>query len=219
MWVMASFTNYNACEYASTGIDFVKTQTQTALEANDLAMVKFFTYKALNTIDKTKTNFIDCGCEEASGPIDMVEKNLKLVALANNLDETKKFLNVALQSTILSMQLLREHEEKNSSFYGDDVLVMNTKSSFQETGRIEKPRGQAIEDQVNKSLKDFKTSLDNVVAHVECADAFTFISKLHKKAKEDLKNPGLSESEKVYHQKVKEIAYTALLSLEGCPVD
>ena len=218
-WMMVAFTNYNSCEYANTNIDFVKTQTQTALEANDINIVKLFTNNALDAIDQTKSTFIDCGCLEATDPINSIEKNLKLVTRATKIEESKDLLKVALQNVVLSIKLLREHEEENTSFYGNDVLEMNTKSSLDRQGGIVLPKGKAREELIYESLTEFKISIDNVVKNVDCEDAFFFISKIHKNAKRDLNNISLSENERFYHEKVRDIAYQALLKLDGCPVD
>ncbi len=217
--LMVSFKGLDACEYANTSIDFVKTQTQTALQAKDLNMVKLFSNKALNTMAKTKTNFIDCGCVSATETIDHIEKNLTLVSRSKNLKESKTFLKAALQSTLLSIALLREYEEEKDSFYGDDVLVMNTRSAIDEQGGIITPRGKVHEEKIRKSLVEFRESLANVIKYVECTEAFSFISKIHRKAKNDLEDPALSDNEKFYHEQIRDISYQALLQLDGCPVD
>lgn len=218
-WMMAAFKSYNSCEFANTNIDFVKDQTQTALEANDINIVKLFSNNALDIIDQTKNDFIECGCTEATEPINTIEKNLQLVSRSTKLEESKTFLKAALQNVILSIKLLREHEEENSSFYGDDVLVMNTKSALDEQGGVLLPKGKAREELIYESLTEFKISIDNVVKNVDCEDAFFFISKLHKNAKRDLDNISLSENERFYHEKVSDITYQALLKLDGCPLD
>lgn len=208
-----------SCEYANTNIDFVKTQTQTALAANDLQLVKLFTNNALEVIDQTKTDFIDCGCTEANTYINSIEKNLKQVAGTTELETSRIFLRAALQNARFSIQLLRKHEEQNSSYYGDDVLVMNTKAVLKQQGGVVVPIGKARLEMIDKSIAEFRQSIADVVAHVECKDAFVFVTKLHKNAKKDLEDVSLSENEIFYHQKVRDITYEALLKLNGCPLE
>ena len=54
LWLMASFTTpANACEYASSNIEYIKNKIVDAVLADDLNMAKYHAYKALNGIEKT----------------------------------------------------------------------------------------------------------------------------------------------------------------------
>ena len=216
---LPSAKSYNPCEFANTNIDFVKTQTQTALEARDINIVKLFTNNALDIIEQTKSDFMDCGCVEATEPINSIKENLDAVTQSKELAQSKAYLKAALQSVMLSIELLRDYEDDNSSFYGNDVLVMNTTTAIDEQGGIVVPKGKAREQMVNNSLEEFKNSIEGVIKDVPCEEAFFFISKLHKNAKAELTSVSLSENERIYHEKVRDIAYQALLKLNGCPVE
>jgi len=215
--VMASFTTFNACAFANQNTEFIKIHTQLAIEAPDFEKSKYHAYKALKGINKTKNNFKDCGCENALINIKQAEHNLKQATKTNSLEASKSFLQTALKSTITSIDALEEFEDVDNTTYGNDVLVLNTKQVLNEQGGVILPKAKRLKEAIELNVSQFEKSLQNVLEHVECEDAFNFISKLHAKTKERLDDKSLSEAKIYYHGRVKEITYSALLSLEGCP--
>lgn len=58
LWLMASFTTpANACQYASTNLEYIKSKIQEAVVADNLNMTKYHAYKALNGIEKRRAIF------------------------------------------------------------------------------------------------------------------------------------------------------------------
>ena len=215
--LMASFATLNACAFANQHTVFIKSQTQLAIEASDLEKAKYYAYKALKGINKTRSNYKNCGCKPALVNISQAEQNLREATKAKSFDDSKTFLQIALKSTLTSIDALEEFEEDNSH-YGDDVLVLNTKQVIEDQGGVLLPKSKQLKETMDNSLMDFEKSLENIVQHVECADAFSFISKIHDKTKNKLSDPSLSDAKKYYNGRVKEITYNALITLEGCPV-
>lgn len=215
--LMASFTTINACAFANQHSVFIKSQTQLAIESSDLEQAKYYAYKALKGINKTKNNFKDCGCENALVNIKQAEQNLKQATKTNSLEASKSFLQTALKSTMISINALEEFEDGDNTTYGNDVLVLNTKQVLNEQGGVILPKAKRLKEAIDLNVSQFEQSLQNVLEHVECGDAFNFISKIHTKTKEKLGDKSLSEAKIYYHGRVKEITYNALLSLEGCP--
>ena len=215
---MASFTTINACAFANQHTEFIKNQTQLAIKASDFEKAKYYAYKALKGINKTKNNFKNCGCEDALENIYQAEQSLKEATKANSFKNSKAFLEVALKSTLSSINALDEFENNNQSEYGDDLLVLNTKQVLNDQGGVLLPKSKQLQETMDNSLIEFENSLENILQHVECADAFNFISKIHDKTKNKLNQGSLSEAKSYYHNRVKEITYDALLRLEGCPV-
>ncbi|WP_396591990.1 hypothetical protein [Allomuricauda sp. R78024] len=217
--LMASFTTRNACEYANSNIEYIKSQTEKAIIADDFEMSKYFVYKALNGIEKTKLNFIDCGCE---GTIESLEKALfylKEATRAETFEASKKSLHIALESTTIGIKVLKTFEEEFSSSYGNDMLVLNTKDAIDQQNGILMPQGEALRKRVHNCLLGFETSLDKVVNEVECKEAQGFITKIHEEARLTLLNTELSEPKKQYYQRVKTISHDALSKLGDCPLD
>ena len=60
-----TFAERKACAYAGSNIGFVKTQTENAISARDLEQSKYFAYKALNAIEKSREQMEECGCKYA----------------------------------------------------------------------------------------------------------------------------------------------------------
>ncbi len=217
--LLTSFTTRNACEYANSNLEYIKSQTQAAIVASDFEMSKYFAYKALNSIEKTKFNFIDCGCE---GTIESLEKalsHLKKATIAESQETSKKSLHRALESTEIGIKVLKIFEQEFSSSYGNATLVLNTKDAIDSQGGILLPQGELLRQKVHDCLLGFETSLDKVVEGVECQEASRFISKIHEEARLILLNTELSEPKKQYHQRVKTITQDALVKLGECSID
>ncbi|WP_133248438.1 hypothetical protein [Flagellimonas aquimarina] len=217
--LMTSFTTRNACEYANSNIEYIKSQTEKAIIADGFEMSKYHVYKALNAIEKSRLNFVDCGCE---GTIESLEKALfylKEATKAESFNDSKKSLHIALESTTIGIKVLKTFEEEHSSSYGNNMLVLNTKDAIDQHNPILMPQGEELRQHVHNCLLGFETSLDNVVNQVECKEAQGFITKIHEEARLTLLNTGLSEPKKQYYQRVKTIAHDALARLEDCPLD
>ncbi len=218
LFTMASFTVNDACAFANQHTEFIKEQTQLAINANDIQKTKYHAYKALKGINKTKDNFKACPCENALENIKNAERNLREATKANSITDSKTFLNIALENTLTSLEALEAFENNNESEYGDDVLILNTKQVLDNQGGVLLPKGKQLRKNMDSSLAEFESSLEKIVQHVDCSDAFHFLTKIHTKTKNKLNDTTLSEAKVYYHQRVKEITYDALLELNGCPV-
>lgn len=217
--LMTSFITRSACEYANSNIEYIKSQTEKALIADDFEMSKYYVYKALNGIEKSRLNFVDCGCE---GTIESLEKTLfylKEATKAESFEASKKSLHIALESTTIGIKVLKTFGEEFSSSYGNDMLVLNTKDAIDQQNSFLMPHGETLRQHVHNCLLGFETSLDKVVNEVECKEAQGFITKIHEEARLTLLNTELSEPKKQYYQRVKTISHDALSRLGDCPMD
>ncbi|MET1260081.1 hypothetical protein ABV409_12085 [Flagellimonas sp. DF-77] len=214
--LFSSFGNYNACKFANQNTGLVVEQTGLALGATTLQMAKYHGFKALKSVSKTKENFEDCACEEAMRSFTIAEENLKEAVKANTLADAKAFLTIAMNSSKISRAELDAFEKINRSAYSDELLVMNTKGTISEQGGIIVPESDKARLKIEDSLERFQTSLDQVVAYVDCEDAFNFISKIVTKSDAELAKETLSEAQRYYHSEIKKIAYEGLLELNTC---
>ncbi|WP_185782822.1 hypothetical protein [Croceivirga lutea] len=218
-YMMASFKTYNACEFATNNIELIRNQVHSALNSNDLEMIKFYSQKALTTLPKTKTLFTDCGCLVANKHLDLTASNLTYASESNLIPKSKEYLQIAYSNTILSIQLLKDFEKESESFYGDNVLEMNTQKAYKTKGEVVKPEGKLRQERINETIETYKASLNDVVNNVECEEAFSFISRVVNISKERLKDESLSETRRDYHKRIYEISLKALISLEGCKLE
>ncbi|WP_136468415.1 hypothetical protein [Flagellimonas onchidii] len=215
--LMASFTTRNACEYASSNLEFIKEQTQKAIISGNFEKSKYHAYKALNGIEKTRLNFLDCGC---SGTIESLERalsHLKSATATKSFDDSKEWLHLALENTIIGIKVLRVFEQELSNTYGHQ-LVLNTEEVTENEAGTLLPQGD-LKKRVHNCLLGFETSLDKVVTEVDCEEANRFITRIHNDAQSTLLKTELTVAKKEYHQRVKDIAHDALKRLGECEDD
>lgn len=216
LWSMASFSTPNACEYANSNLEFIKSKIQAAVTADDLNMAKYHAYKALNGIEKTKGNFLDCGCE---GTIESLEKalyQLKTATRAESLEDSKAALHIALENAIMGIKVLKAFELESSSLYGNDVLTMNTKEILDGQNWLSPIHKGTVREQVHECLLGFESSLEKVVTDVDCAEAKRFVTNIYEESRLILLDTKLSEYKKQYHQRVKTLSHTALQKIGDC---
>jgi len=213
---LSSFAYNKACDYAGSNIGYIKTQTQKAINAEDLNTSRFFAYRALNAIEKSKKQFEACGCDYAVKSIYEGLDNLKKATRVASLNGTKILLKRALESALGSLEALEEHDELHGSQYASDVLTMNTKTSEKEKLRLVMPVGKVLERKIDRSLVNFQNSLDKVVNFVDCKEAYAFARKIYDRCEQELLKPELTEAKKYYNLRTKEITAGALQKLEGC---
>ena len=202
---------------ANSDITAIKEHTQRALETQSLEMAKYHGFKALSSLEKTKTHLNDCGCEPALQTAKDTEFNLKKAVRSKELEDTKGYLKLALQNTLITLDALQNFQQEYTSTYGDDILVMNTKEVLNEQGGIMVSPAQEMQQKMDQSLTEFETSLEAVVQHVDCEDAFSFINKIITKSNRNLERGTLTKAQRQYHTRVKTISLDALKKLEGCP--
>lgn len=216
LWMMASFSSYNACSYASSNIDYIKSQIESAVVSKELQMAKYHAYKALNGIEKTRENFLDCGCDGTIESLEGALVELKIAAKAESLKDTKLALHKALENTLIGIKVLRVFEQDSADDFGNNVLVLNTKEAITDQNTVFLTNGKDIKQQVHSCLLGFESSLDKVVTDVDCADARRFITNIYEESRLILLNTELSPHKKEYHQRVKTLAFDALEKLGEC---
>ena len=215
-FIFSSFDDNKACEYAGSNIGYVKTQTQKALEADNINNSRFFAYRALNAIEKSKKQFEACGCDAAVKSIYKGLNNLKLATKVASLDGTKILLRRALENALASLDELEEHDVLHNSEYANDLLAVNTTAAVKEKLEMKQPTGLALEQKIDQSLLNYQNSLEEVVATVECKEAYAFAIRIYKHCEQQLLKPNLTEGKKYYNLRTKEITAEALKKLEHC---
>jgi len=212
---LSSFTPNKACNYAGSNLGFVKTQTEKAISENTLSQLRYFTYKALNAIEKSKGDLDNCGCKDAAILISDGKENLKEAVRTPNLSEAKALLRASLQNTTESMEALENHEFHENK-YPDDVLAMNTNGS--ESLKIDKknPAVISLHQRIDNSLIDYEISLNEIVLSVDCNEAHAYVTRVIDQCEAELLKPYLSEGKKYYNLRTKEITIAAKEQLGNC---
>ena len=212
----SSFTLEKDCEYAGSNIGYVKRQTQKAIDSEDLNTSRFFAYRALNAIEKSKEQFDSCGCDYAIQSINEALDNLKNATRVTSLNGTKLLLEKALENALGSLEALQAHDEQHVGPYGNDVLVMNTLAAKAEKIRMTFPVGKKLEQKIDSSLINYENSLEKVVLTVDCKEAFIFAQGIYDHCEQQLLKGDLTEAKKYYNLRVKNITAAALEKLGEC---
>ncbi|MAU17070.1 MAG: hypothetical protein CMH48_10275 [Muricauda sp.] len=217
LWLMVSFRSYSACEFANSNIQFVKEQTEEALQAPDLKLSKYYAYRALNSIYKSKKSFSECGCKDAIININLASENLKEATKANTVEDLQVFLQIAMQNTLSGINALRTYGVDKNSKYGDKYLTMNTHELGLPTSVLSAEEGQLVSMQrIEEHLTKFENSVIRIVENVECEKARPFIERMQNETIGKLANPSLTEKKQYYHNRVFEITDRALKQLVDC---
>ena len=216
LFSMSSFDMTKACEYAGSNIGYIKSQTERALAAEDLNSSRFFAYKALNAIEKSKEQIEACGCDYAKESIYEGLDNLKKATRVSSLNSAKILLTRALDNSLGSLEAIREHDEHQESLYDNDMLAMNTKTAEKEKLNMVMPVGKELERKIDLSLVNYQNSLNEVVNSVECKEAYEFASKIYAHCEQELLKPKLTEAKKYYNLRTKQITALALDKLKDC---
>ncbi len=210
------FASDNACDYAGSNIGFIRSQTEKALVAENINQSRYFAYKALNAIEKTKKQLEECGCEYAFKSILEGLDNLKKATRVNSLTGTRILLNRALDNAMGSLDALEQHDELHKSRYASDVLALNTKETNNRRLNALQPAGPALEKKIDQILEAYRISLNKVVQSVNCKEAYAYARKVYEHCEDQLLNAKLTEAKKYYNLKTKEITSEALEELELC---
>lgn len=215
VFLFSSFKIEKACEYAGSNINFAKEQTEKAIAGEDINKARYFAYKALNAIEKSKKQLNDCGCEYAEKSISEGLKNIKLAIKSSTLGNTKDLLSIALENIYGGIELLEDHENHRSQ-YSDDVLAMNTIAEEKEERTNHILSAKEIENRIDNALEKYRSSLSQVVKTVDCAQAKTYAENVYTTCEQQLLRTDLTEGKRYYNLRTKEITAEALEQLKNC---
>lgn len=211
----ANATN-KACEYAGSNIGYIKSQTQKAIAAEDLNSSRYYAYKALNAIEKSRQQFEACNCNYANKNIYESLENLKKATRVSSLNGTRVLLKRALENSLGSLEALAKHDELHGSLYPGNILALTATVSGNEEPLLTKPEGIALRKQIDQSLQNYKNSLEEVVRSVDCKDAYAFAHRIFRHCEEELLKADLTEAKKYYNLRTKQITSEALERLKKC---
>jgi len=193
----------------------VKTEIEKAISNKDLQLVRYHTYKALNAISKSKKHLDACGCEYAIENLTEGSEYLKQATKATSLASSEILLKKALEETTESLEALKNHEQ-HDSVYDDDVLVMNTTSPTKKRTYKEPHSKKMLRQKIDSSLIKYSISLTQVINTVDCKEARVFAERIYNDCEQQLLKENLSEGKKYYNLKTKEITAEALEKLGNC---
>ncbi len=213
--LLSSFRPSLDCEYANSNMGFAKSQINEALLTADINQTRFFTYKALDAMEKTKNQLNKCGCTYAKTTMDKSLNVLVLASKSTTLQGTKNYLNRSMELTTDTMVVLDAHDT-HASRYSSDVLAMNTNNIETRATTVKIPVTLSLNEKIDISLDKYRISLDKVVKTVNCKDAKAFAKRIFEECQSQLLKADLSEGKKYYNLRTKEITMAALKKIGNC---
>ncbi|SFR50991.1 hypothetical protein SAMN04490243_2436 [Robiginitalea myxolifaciens] len=214
---LSSSNTEKKCTDVGSLMDFVGEHIRKAMQADELQMLRYHTFKALNTLVKFKEQVDGCGCDYAQQGIEESHAGLKLATRVNTLDGANILLKRALDDVKEAQEALLEHNTLHTGEYNTGMLAMNTASA--KTGnsdRAAEVTGLALEAKIDSSLVAYTRSLDEVVATVPCEEALEFVERVYAHCEKQLMRTDLSPAKRYYNIKTKEITQNALDQLRSC---
>lgn len=206
------------CMDAGSMIGFVETHLRNSLEAEELALARYHAYKAINTMEKSRSQFEDCGCDYAKKHIFESLDNLKLATRVNSLEGTRILVRRALNGALAGEEALELHDELHDSPYDSDVLAINTGEQAAPVTFGDDPEAaRRIEQKIDESLQAYRESLADVVSGVPCREALEFVQRIYDHCERQLLREDLTSAKRYYNYRTKELTEDALRKLEGCP--
>lgn len=206
-----------ACRNMESMIGFVEDHILNALEAEELQMARYHTFKALNTLVKSENNFGSCHCDFALKSIRECEAGLKLATRVSTIDGTQILLKRALKDVRATEDALEEHMGNHTGTYDNEVIAMNTLNAQPRAeGSGIKSEMLALESKIDQSLIAYRKSLDEVVRTVPCDEALEFVRRVYAHCEKQLLREDLSAAKRYYNIKTKEITEQSLDNLRNC---
>jgi hypothetical protein len=194
---------------------FAKSQINAALLTDDINQARFYAYKAVNALEKSKTQLEVCGCTYAKSSMIENLDALLLATKSTTLEGTKTYLDKSIELINNTMFVLDSHESHNST-YANDVLSMNTNTASKTVINTKDRKNLSLNEKINLSLAKYKVSLEKVVATVNCKEAKAFAQRIFDECENQLLKSNISEGSKYYNLRTKEITQNALNKIGEC---
>ncbi|SKB26803.1 hypothetical protein [Maribacter arcticus] len=213
---LSSFRTNLDCEYANSNMGFAKSQITAALLTDDINQARFYAYKAVNALEKSKNQLKVCGCTFAKASMNENLDTLVLATKSTTLEGTRTYLDKSIELINNTMFVLDSHDSHNST-YANDVLSMNTNTASKTVINTKNSKSLSLNDKIDLSLAKYKVSLEKVVATINCKDAKAFAQRIFDECENQLLKPNLTEGSKYYNLRTKEITQNALNKIGDCP--
>ncbi|WP_339665389.1 hypothetical protein [Maribacter arcticus] len=213
---LSSFRTNLDCEYANSNMGFAKSQITAALLTDDINQARFYAYKAVNALEKSKNQLKVCGCTFAKASMNENLDTLVLATKSTTLEGTRTYLDKSIELINNTMFVLDSHDSHNST-YANDVLSMNTNTASKTVMNTKNSKSLSLNDKIDLSLAKYKVSLEKVVATINCKDAKAFAQRIFDECENQLLKPNLTEGSKYYNLRTKEITQNALNKIGDCP--
>jgi len=205
------------CEYANSNMGYAKTQINAALLTQDINQARFYAYRAISALEKSKNQLNVCGCKKAKKSMLENMEVLTLATKSTTLEGTITYLSKSISLTNNTISVLESHDTHEST-YANDALSINTSAKAEKTTSKTKSKTKKKDlfETIDTSLEKYRISLDKVVQSVNCKDATAFATRIFDECEAQLLKPDISEGSKYYNLRTKEITQEALNKIGNC---
>lgn len=206
-----------ACLNAGSLIGSTETHIQNALEADDLNLSRYHAFKALNTIEKSRGQMLDCGCDYAKKHLEQSLDNLKMATRVSSLEGIYILLRRALDNTRAGRDALQGHDASHiDGVYDFDALSMTAASPDLPSGPSRPKTETQVRQQIDLALKHYEKSLQEVVEDVPCQDALSFLERIYAHCERQLMRDNMTPAKRYYNLRTKELTESALEHFTDC---
>lgn len=212
--LLFSFKTKHPCDYANSNISYVLDEIQTAYKTEKIEHSKFFIFKALNGLEKSKKQLADCNCTSSLKLISDTESLLKRAIKTEEIKEYKLIVDVALINIKSSLKEIAAHHLHTAdtpkrliamNYISDEAPITNLNTN-----------NTPLESKIDSLLKNYEESLQLVVTTVNCKEAKALAKKNYHKSEKELLRQDLTEAKRYFHYRTKEITKTALDQIGEC---
>ncbi|MEJ2163026.1 MAG: hypothetical protein P8X60_06830 [Robiginitalea sp.] len=213
---LTSATPEEACSNTEAMIRFVEKQTEQALEQEDMSLIRYHAFKALNAIERTRNQLQDCGCDYTRKNLFESLENLKLATQVTTLEGTRIPLSRAMDYIHAGKEALKVHDETHGRPFGQQLMTSGNGMPSQTQAKRLIEEEKALEAKIEKALINYRSSLEEVVNGVPCEEALVFVNRIYAHCEKQLEKGDLTPAKKYYNLRTKEITENALYRLKGC---
>ncbi len=203
--LLYSFKENTVCDLVNSNLGYAIKQATKAENSTTLNKVKYYTYIAVNTLQKLDKQIDECGCNDAEITITKGLTLLKNVTKTESISSAKSILGQAKRSINISINSIAKYSLKNKNII---------KSNHPNKIYI-----RQLHSKVDSILIPFEKSIQTVLESDNCREAYKLMVGILDKTEYKLLNGTLTEAKRYYYLRTKKITEDALSQLENCTKD
>jgi hypothetical protein len=215
-FTLISATPEKACINTEALIGFISEETSTALEEADIQVIRYHAFKAVNAIERSRTQLEDCGCDYARKNLLESLENLKLATQVSTLEGTRIPLSRAMDYILAGHDALEAHEKSHTRPFWQRLVGVDTEDTEHTQATRLLKADKAIEAKIEESLVTYQNSLNEVVEGVPCGEALVFVRRVYAHCEKQLERKDQTPAKRFYNLRTKEITQKALDQLNNC---
>lgn len=203
-----SFKENTACDVLNSNLGYAIKQATNAENAPTLNTLKYYTYKAVNTLQKLDTKIDDCGCQSAETIILKGLTLLKNVTQSASIATAKSMLSQAKKDISISIDSITAYSLNNK--YGPEN---NTSGTIVNQAASQ---NKLLYAKIDSILAPFEESMNTIRNTDNCKEGYKVALSIFEKSEGKLLHAELTEAKRYYHLRTKEIAKNTLDALADC---